>query len=67
MLIKLTLSQNGETTLLNTDLIDSVEANRSGVGSMINLSNGKFRFVSESVDQIYALLGYPSKRNSHED
>lgn len=56
MLIQLTHSKDGKAFLLNTNLIDSVVANSSGSGSVIHLSNGKFHFVVEEVDDILAKI-----------
>ena len=52
MLIKLTISSNGEPILINPEDISSVEANRKGPGSMIRKTDGQFKFVDESVDAI---------------
>ena len=53
MLIKLTISQTGELTLISPDEIATIEVNRKGPGSMVVLKSGKFRFVDESVESIY--------------
>ena len=55
MLIKLTISSNGEPILINPEDISSVEANRKGPGSMIRKTDGQFKFVDESVDTIFKL------------
>lgn len=55
MLIKLTIQKTGESILINPEEIGSVEANRFGEGSMIRKLDGQFKFVSESVEEIFKM------------
>lgn len=56
MLIKLTISQTNELTLIDHEEIATVEINRKGPGSVLVLKNGKFRFVDESIELIYSKI-----------
>lgn len=68
MLIKLTIQKTGEAIIINPEEIGSVEANKFGEGSMIRKLDGQFKFVSESVEEIFNMTqGNFGPRLSSED
>lgn len=68
MLIKLTIQKTGEAIIINPEEIGSVEANKFGEGSMIRKLDGQFKFVSESVEEIFNMTqGNIGPRHSTED